>query len=341
MEWPLLDGGDRRRQRDRAALAAAGKKFELEGAVREAGERAASVALELLRLREVERTQSEELEWLDRLRALVGAGVQAGTRARTEAVRVGLERDAVASALDLTREQSNERRRELGILLGLSAMAPPLRESAAESEEAPGPAESLAVLAAIARAPEVNRAQVAAQVGRLELKDAESKKALHLDLALDAGLWGSDLTSVVPADLKATNPRAGFSDRLRRDLGASASLELRLPVRDPTLPGALGARRAALRAADVRLETARAEQGRIVTDLMARWRGASRRLLTAKDGTQRSEDNLIRARSLYAGGTATLLELLDARSVREDARERLAQNRFELRLARLQVELRQ
>src|SRR6185503_18293265 len=51
--------------------------------------------------------------------------------------------------------------------------------------------------------------------------------------ALDAGLWGTDLTTKVPPNLLETHPNATFSDRLARDLNASAALRFSLPVTDP------------------------------------------------------------------------------------------------------------
>jgi len=49
-------------------------------------------------------------------------------------------------------------------------------------------------------------------------------------------------------------------------------------------------------------------------------------------------ENLLRLRSLQASGSATLLELLDARTTLDDTRARLAQARFDARLARLEAE---
>src|SRR5438093_61986 len=78
MQVPLRDAGERRRERAQAGIGAASASAELERAAREAGERAAEVALGLLRLKAQERSDREALDWLDRLSSLITAGVRAG-----------------------------------------------------------------------------------------------------------------------------------------------------------------------------------------------------------------------------------------------------------------------
>ncbi len=69
-------------------------------------------------------------------------------------------------------------------------------------------------------------------------------------------------------------------------------------------------------------------------DLLGRWRGASERAALARASLVRAEENLLRLRSLYAGGGSSLLDLLDGRQQVDDARIRLADARLEARLAR-------
>jgi len=57
----------------------------------------------------------------------------------------------------------------------------------------------------------------------------------------------------------------------------------------------------------------------------------------AREAALRAEENLLRLRSLYAGGGAGLLELLDARRELDDARALLADARFEARQAHYQA----
>jgi outer membrane protein TolC len=99
------------------------------------------------------------------------------------------------------------------------------------------------------------------------------------------------------------------------------------------------ARTEALRAATIRRELARARARREARDLLDRWHAAAGRRDLARDAAVRADENLLRLRSLYAGGASGLLELLDARRQLDDARERLADARFEARLAHYEAEI--
>jgi outer membrane protein TolC len=161
-----------------------------------------------------------------------------------------------------------------------------------------------------------------------------------MDLVADAGFWGSDLTAAVPEDLLLLDPGATFGDRLRRDLGASLGVMFRLPVLDASLRPESHARTASLRASSQAVLAQRETQRRLSLDLLDRWRVAARRDAAAEGTVARAEDHLVREKSLYAAGTLTLLELLDARGLLDDARARLSEARFEHRLARLEAEAR-
>src|SRR5207244_7538747 len=104
-------------------------------------------------------------------------------------------------------------------------------------------------LEAIAGAPEVRTALVNQRDQQIALDEARRRNALHLDGSADAGLAGTDLTAVVPRDLKAENPDANLADRLRRDLGASATVEFRRPFADFSVGPTIEARRRDLAAA--------------------------------------------------------------------------------------------
>src|SRR5262249_44769375 len=122
----------------------------------------------------------------------------------------------------------------------------------APAEEGLGPPssdDSLAVLERYGISPEIARARIDAERAQLDLALARRRRETRLTLALDTGLWGSDLTSSVPEELRATNPDATFADRLRRDLGASAALTFHLPVVDPAAPHDVSGRVAAAEAA--------------------------------------------------------------------------------------------
>src|SRR5439155_1629217 len=129
---------------------------EAAGAAPEAGERAAEVALGLLRLKAQERSGREALDWLDRLSSLITAGVRAGGQDRAAAVRVAIERDAVGSDLIALEADAGALGRELAELTGLGeAVLPRVVEPEAGDDAAPSPADSSALLAWAESAPEV------------------------------------------------------------------------------------------------------------------------------------------------------------------------------------------
>ena len=341
VELSILDGGARRRDRERAALGARSAALALEQARRDAGVRAAELAIQILELDEKAAAESQSAEWLGRLATLMQSGVAGGARSRSDALRVILGRDAVEAALATTRRDQGAALRELDQLLGRPPEAR-LRVRAPDStgERAPAAADLEALAAGAGTAPAVRIAEVAEAQSRVEVAEAQSRSAPRADLSADGGLAGTDLTRAVPPDLREANPDATFADRLRRDLGSSASMRVSLPVPDPSQGPAVEARRAAAEAAGIRRDLERGNQQRIALDLAAAWRRAFDRLSVARLTAARADEHLLRTKSLHAAGAASLLELLDARSVADDAREGLAEARADYRLARASAELR-
>jgi outer membrane protein TolC len=72
--------------------------------------------------------------------------------------------------------------------------------------------------------------------------------------------------------------------------------------------------------------------------LLAEWRTAARQLDATRQTSERAERNLLKVKSLYSAGATTLLDLLDARRVYDDARERLAAAQEANRAVQFQVE---
>jgi outer membrane protein TolC len=339
MEWPLRDGGMRARDRQRAALDAQGALLDQRLAARDAGLRAGELALASVRQAELARTQRESLEWLDRLAFEMAAGARAGTRGRADAQRAALERDDATSELESTARAGHALGRELARWLGLPPDSlPEVSPPEGRETQAPDAGDSLRVLAAFGGAPEIAQAQLDTQRARLELDLARRRRETQLALALDAGLWGTDLTSSVPEELRAQQPGATFADRLRHDLGASLALRFRLPLVDPGAPHDVAGRSAASEGAALRAQSAAAEARRAALELLDRWRDAVRRVSRAEASVGLAEENLLRLRSLHASGSAPLLELLDARRELDVTRVRLAEARFDARLARLEAE---
>ncbi|MEP7029001.1 MAG: TolC family protein [Candidatus Eisenbacteria bacterium] len=339
LDWPLADGGARRRARRSAALIAQGSRLDAATAARDATLRAIAVALDLVRADELRALHVDAESWLDDLGLLVESGVRSGRRGRADAVRVALEHDA-AEAAELTTEGARGAlARELAGLVGRAGDTPlAVRVPGAEVAGPPEPADSVALLARMEASPDVRRALTEAALLRVAVEDARSKRALEVGIVADAGLWGADLSHAVPPDLASSHPGATFGDRLRRDLGASIALEFRRPLTDPARGASILARGATLEAAQWRRSALIAGHRRAALDLIERGRTASAQLALAQASTERAEENVLRLRSLYAGGGVGLLELLDARRQLDDARTRLADARFEAHRAHFETE---
>ncbi|HYV51169.1 MAG TPA: TolC family protein, partial [Dongiaceae bacterium] len=338
---PLLDAGSRARARARGALNAVSQGWGFQQAARDGGLRAGSLALLLLRLREEETSLRETLTWLDRLTTLIGSGVRAGSRSRSDEVRVALESDEVKATLEANQRDAHAAARELNLWIGRPASATTAIHDLAPSEEHdPADEDSLRLLMATENLPELRVAETAEALGRVELEETRKRNALRADFFLDAGFWGSDLTAWVPPDLQFEDPGATFGDRLLRDLGASMGVTFRLPVLDASLSPETHARAASLRAASLAVAIQRDTQRRLSLDLFDRWRTAAERYAAAGTTVGLADDHLIQQKSLYAAGALTTLELLDARRLLVDARARLAEARFEKRLARMEAEAR-
>src|SRR5689334_16261876 len=217
MDWPLRDAGVRAHGRRTAELDARAALADQRLATRDAGLRAGELALTVVELAEEARTQRESLAWLDRLAVELSADARAGTRGKADAQRAALERDDAVSALETTERAGHSVARELARWL---AMPPDsMAEVSASEDELLGPptvGDSVATLARYGAAPEVAQARIASERARLDLALARRRRETHLSLALDAGLWGGDLTTAVPPDVQQSNPNATFSDRLSR-----------------------------------------------------------------------------------------------------------------------------
>jgi len=253
-------------------------------------------------------------------------------------VRIALERNSAAAALERTLFDRRTAEIDLLALLGLGsdssvAILPP-----EFPDRAPTVEDSLRVLASVARQPEVALARIAEERGRLDVIEAKRTTSPTVDLSLDAGLEGADLTSAVPWDLKAMDPDATLADRIRRDLGASATINLRAPLKTAGARQTTQAKAIALRAAALRSGTAAIVQRKTALTIIARWRSAFSRLETAREASVGAEQNLLRVKSLYSGGAIQLLDLLDARRVYQDALERLSEARQESRSAQIRAE---
>jgi len=338
---PLLDGGARRRERERAGLDLAVSRSELAAGARDVALQVAELALSVFQTGERARRRAETVRWASDVLRVLRSGALAGVRSPSDVARLGLSLQAIAADLSNLERQRNIEGHALGALLrpdSLGAVFTAIRDTA-WSDTAPTAEDSASLVRRFLGAAEVARAEADVRVARLEVANARGRGALTLDATADAGLWGSDLTHKVPPDFAETHPGATFADRLQRDLGASIAFEMSLPLLQPGNTNLVAAREADLRAAQLRLETARRTAAQAAFDLLARWRGAAGLLAMNREATTLAESHERRVHSLYLAGSVSLLELLDARNVLEDARDRLEDARGELHLALLEAEI--
>ena len=183
--------------------------------------------------------------------------------------------------------------------------------------------------------PEVAAATADARSADAVLSAARAERKPHLDLSADLGFWGSDTSRLVPADLKATDSRATFGDRIRRDAGYSVSLTFSWPIFD------FGAVRARVAQADLELKQAKQkivvarrdvrvgfEQARAALKTLAR------EIELLRVAAPAARDSYLDAESRYRGGAGTALEVLDAYASSIDAAVRLSDALSRYRIAR-------
>jgi outer membrane protein TolC len=337
--WTLADGGHRSRERARAGVESALARERRRLAGRDSGQRAAELGYELLRIDETAAVLEEDARGMQRLSALVIAGLRSGGRSPADSMRLGLALADTRLQLEDLRTERRAAAAELRELIGRAGGdGPVLATPPAGLEAGPTEADSLALLDSIERMPELALARAEEAAARIDSADARHRSPLELKLALDAGLWGSDLTRAVPASLLVDDPDATFSDRLRRDLGASAAIDLRWPLVDRARAPALGARIEGLRGAESRHDAEIARQRREALDELDRWRAAADRVRTVTTIAASASAHTLHLKSLYAAGATTMFELLDAVQLERDSRVRLADARMDARLERFRIE---
>lgn len=184
-------------------------------------------------------------------------------------------------------------------------------------------------------APEIAAAVADARAADAALATARAERRPHLDLSADVGFWGSDTSRLVPADLKATDSKGTFADRVRRDAGYSLSLTFSWPVFD------LGAVRARVAQADLELRQAKQKIEAARLDVRANGEKAraairtlAREIALLRTAAPAARDAYLDAESRYRGGSGTALEVLDAYSASIDSVVRLSEAISRYRIAR-------
>ncbi|MGE5278605.1 MAG: TolC family protein [Acidobacteriota bacterium] len=328
---PLLDGGARHAAvaDAEAGIAAAGARYriaekdldlEVRGRFAEMLEAQAEV--------EIRRGGIERLTtYRTSLRSRQAAGQAVAADLLKTDVRVAAEQ---ANVLEAER-RVGEARIALNDLMGRDPKAPLELASLPPPEEAPAGGSP----EAWAGAPEIAEAQAQARSADARLTIARSERRPQLFVQADAGLWGSDTSHWIPADLKTADPSATFGDRIRRDAGYSFSLNLSWPVFDL---GAMRARQAqaetSLRQARQRLEVARREARLQWEQAEATLENLSRQIALLTAAVPDAHDSYLEAESRYRGGAAPALEVLDAYSSWVEAQLRLADSVARFHIAR-------
>src|SRR5262245_50085236 len=252
MDWALIDGGVKSRARARATLDLAEARLDASVQARDTGLDVADLAINLLRLREVGTAQRQAVDWLDRLGVLMRGAVRSGVRTTSDSVRISLERNTAVAALEKTRYDMRTAEIDLLTALARAADSTIVIRDFDFPERPPTPDDSLRVLASAEHQPEMALAMVAEERARIDMLEAKHTNVSTLDFSLDAGLAGTNLTQAVPDELLAEDPDATFADRLRRDLGASASINFKAPQRGKQERLMAESKAAAARAAGVK-----------------------------------------------------------------------------------------
>ena len=339
MDLNLFDGGRRRRDRARSETSARQADAELTATSSAAGLEAARLASEVLLTRGgIERRRDQE-SWTARVLEAVRSSARAGLRSPSDVNRLQLDLQTLAmDRADLESSLASSAR-ALGAFLdpaSAGARFEAVRDTT-WTDASPSQSDSSSVFRRFEGSADVRRAEAAAGVTRLDLDSARRLKAPQVGLSVDAGLAGTDLTQVAPPGSDGSGSDLG--DRLRRDLGASLSLDMWLPLNRPGLGSTVAAREADLKAAELRLTRARSVARLGALDLLSRWNDGARRLAAAQSAATLAESNLLRVRSLYFAGSVSLLELLDSRRAWLDATDREAAARHDLHLVYIESEI--
>jgi outer membrane protein TolC len=360
-EKTIYDGG---------ALAARQQQAQAEVGLAQARYRQAAVDVDrqvrgsfaglLAARREVARRE-EGLERLRHYLTLLEGRVHAGQPLTADLLGARVRLATDTAALLAARGRAGDARAALDVLMGLPPDAPltlaplpapvPLAESPAPAGAGPelpvgadvptGPPTGGADASAVPEAPpDIAVARQQAATAAAHLAAARAEKSPQVTLRGDAGLWGSDPLHLVPDDFAASHPGATVADRLQRDLGASISLSVRLPlfgtggVDARVAQAELGleqARRGVI-AAQTQAELERAQARQALVSAYEQYRLLTAALPVARDAT-------LDAESRYWGGAAGYLEVLGAFSAAVDtavgqAQAELSYRQAEARLRR-------
>lgn len=310
-----IDGARARLQSAHARYRIAEKDLELE------------VRTRYSEILQIEAEVKYRKEGIERLRTYLTGIVQ------RKAAGLGVDSDLVKTRVRFTNEEANvadgerrlgDARLQLNDLIGREPKAP--LEIAPVPPPSPRPhrLESTAWLAA----PDVLQAQADQRAAEADIRFVRSLRIPHFELNADTGLFG-------PGFGPSTSPN--FVKRLRDDLGASITLNLSWLLWDFGVTAAqLEQARLTARQAQASITVARRlaqlQWDRAETTLDRLYREIETRSRTVP----LARDSYVQTESLYYGGTATALEVLDAYSALIDAEVSYSQALDRYRVAEAQ-----
>jgi outer membrane protein len=328
-QQPIYEGGARRAAVSRASAQLSATRARYRMAEKDVDLEVRNQYAEILAADRQIQARQEGLERLRSYRSLLESRKASGQGIAADVLRTEVRTATAQADLGEAEQRRAEARLALNDLMGRDPRSPlslaPLPEAfrPAEAENSPWDA-----------APEVGAAEAETQSAAADLRVAEAERKPHLFARADVGFWGSDTEHLIPPDLKASNPGANFSDRVRRDAGYSFSLNFSWSIWNA---GAIEARIAQAR---LGLDQARQRRGVEWKHARLEWEkaresrmNAYRLIETLSAAIPVTRDSYLEAESRYRGGAATSLEVLDAYAASVDAAIRLSEADLRYRLA--------
>lgn len=297
---PLYAGGSISSERDAAEAAVAAARADAE-AVRQDLHLALAGALLDVAARDAlaasaEATLEAELRLAERVEALVAAGARTRADSLQTAASVARAKAQVATARRDAEQAGLALRRVLRLDPGV-----PLSFRAPEAPESPGDTPALTDLA-WERRPELIALRAARDAAEADVRGARAGGLPSLDLVLGA-------------DTALSGGGAPVADQLRDESGASASLQLAVPLYDRgATRGRVVAAEVSLSLAELSLRTAEADVAYDVRGALLDTEAAAVSSAAARERETAAQAAAAVVEERYAAGAATLAELQSVRA---------------------------
>lgn len=325
----LYDGGARRAavSRAEADVAASAARYRIAEKDLELDVR--SRASEFLQAESEIQARREGLERLSAYRTSLKSRQSAGQGVAADLLKTDVRLASEQASLVEAEARLQQARLSLNDLMGRDPRTPLLLAPLPPPEVVPPDEEPSG------ETPDVAAAEAEVTSAAAAVSVAKAERWPQLGLNGDAGLWGSDTSHLVPEDLKAKDPDASFTDRIRRDAGYSLGVTLSLPLWDH------GAARARIAQAELGLEHAKRDRDLQARTVRLQWEQAraalhdlSGQIEILSRSAPDARDAYLEAESRYRGGGGTSLEVVEAEAAAVDLSVRLADAVARYRIAR-------